>query len=432
MPRPGASACARQFLGHLAEGLRRRRVRRRARVPVRPALSPARPRAACTPGGPAPRWSSERPDPPPNGRVSDAARGAPRLLGWRDVRSPPEYRAHFDFDIRFANGGGLTGEGVPARRALGRHLRAASSSCCSSRTSDSPSSTTVELTRPARSSRSRTAAAAESRCRAARTSPRRRPQPPDPRRARDLPGLPAPTITPHLTREDSRAKYAPGTEFAIDIITMVGNTGTYLDSPFHRYAEGPDLAGLDLSTPRRPAAPRCSTSTDAWAASRGIRPETLADRDVRGAAVLLHTGWDRRFGTPEYGRGRAVPHRARARSGSSTPAPCSSASTRSTSTTPSPAASARALAAARRRRPRRRAPHEPRRAAAAGRALHGGAARRRGLRHVPGARLRRDRLTRPHRCVRASELRCGHSPRSDSKSAGPRRARPSDSPLRTR
>ena len=62
------------------------------------------------------------------------------------------------------------------------------------------------------------------------------------------PGLPAPVITPHLTREDSRARYAPGTEFAMDVITMIGNTGTYLDSPFHRYADGADLAGLDLST----------------------------------------------------------------------------------------------------------------------------------------------------------------------------------------
>ena len=62
------------------------------------------------------------------------------------------------------------------------------------------------------------------------------------------PGLPAPTITPFLTREDSRARYSPGTEFAMDIITMIGNTGTYLDSPFHRYDGGADLAGLDLAT----------------------------------------------------------------------------------------------------------------------------------------------------------------------------------------
>src|ERR1700712_3719671 len=62
------------------------------------------------------------------------------------------------------------------------------------------------------------------------------------------PGLPAPTIAPHLTREDSKSRYAPGTEFAMDIITMIGNTGTYLDSPWHRYEGGTDLAGLTLES----------------------------------------------------------------------------------------------------------------------------------------------------------------------------------------
>jgi hypothetical protein len=60
-------------------------------------------------------------------------------------------------------------------------------------------------------------------------------------------GLPAPRITDHLSREASRATYAPGTEFQIGRIEMVANTGTYLDSPFHRYADGTDLAGLDLA-----------------------------------------------------------------------------------------------------------------------------------------------------------------------------------------
>jgi arylformamidase len=89
----------------------------------------------------------------------------------------------------------------------------------------------------------------------------------------------------------------------MDILTMVGNTGTYLDSPFHRYAEGSDLAGLNLSTlVGLPA--EVFHLEDAWGPeNRGIGPETLADRNVRGAAVLLHTGWDRWFGMPEYGRG---------------------------------------------------------------------------------------------------------------------------------
>src|SRR3989337_2825085 len=60
------------------------------------------------------------------------------------------------------------------------------------------------------------------------------------------PGLPAPEITEHLSREASRERYPPGTEFSIGRITMVANTGTSLDSPFHRFADGADLAGLPL------------------------------------------------------------------------------------------------------------------------------------------------------------------------------------------
>ena len=60
------------------------------------------------------------------------------------------------------------------------------------------------------------------------------------------PGLPGPEVTPHVTRESSRELYAPGTEFVIDWVRMLGNTGTYLDSPFHRHADGVDLAGLPL------------------------------------------------------------------------------------------------------------------------------------------------------------------------------------------
>ena len=114
------------------------------------------------------------------------------------------------------------------------------------------------------------------------------------------PGLPAPVITPHLTRADSRRVYAPGTEFAMDLITMIGNTGTYLDSPYHRYAEGPDLAGLDLTT--LVDLPAVVLHVDDLT-TRGIPADVLRDRDVRGAAVLLHTGWDRHFGTPAYGTG---------------------------------------------------------------------------------------------------------------------------------
>ena len=112
------------------------------------------------------------------------------------------------------------------------------------------------------------------------------------------PGLPAPTISDHLTREASRDVYAAGTEFAIGAITMVGNTGTYIDSPFHRYENGADLAGLDLNTlvdlptivvHRRDVV------------ARSVDVSELPDDIDAGCAVLIDTGWDRHFGTAAYG-----------------------------------------------------------------------------------------------------------------------------------
>ncbi|KZX19724.1 cyclase family protein [Rathayibacter tanaceti] len=119
------------------------------------------------------------------------------------------------------------------------------------------------------------------------------------------PGLPAPRIRPHLTREASRRSYAPGTEFAMDVIEMIGNTGTYLDSPFHRYEDGADLAGLDLETlVDLPAVVvDASGASERGGDGRGIAAEAVAGLDVRGAAVLLRTGWDAHFATPEYASG---------------------------------------------------------------------------------------------------------------------------------
>jgi arylformamidase len=111
------------------------------------------------------------------------------------------------------------------------------------------------------------------------------------------PGLPGPVITPFLTREASRSRYAPGTEFAIDEITMVGNTGTYLDAPYHRFADGADLAAIPLErTADRPALVVRVTGSR----QREIGTGSLAAADVRGKAVLLHTGDAARFGTPQY------------------------------------------------------------------------------------------------------------------------------------
>lgn len=102
------------------------------------------------------------------------------------------------------------------------------------------------------------------------------------------PGLPGPAISDHLSREASRERYAPGVEFQIGRIEMVANTGTYLDTPFHRFAQGHDLSGLDLE--RVVDVP-------------GVLVEgvELSDEEVSGRAVLFRTGWDEHWGTESYG-----------------------------------------------------------------------------------------------------------------------------------
>lgn len=113
------------------------------------------------------------------------------------------------------------------------------------------------------------------------------------------PGLPAPHMCDFLSREASRQHYSPGTEFQIGLITMAGNTGTYLDSPFHRYANGKDLSELPLEW----LADVPGVCVRAPAGQRGIGPEQFTDLDVHGCAVLVETGWSRHFGKPEYGVG---------------------------------------------------------------------------------------------------------------------------------
>jgi kynurenine formamidase len=113
------------------------------------------------------------------------------------------------------------------------------------------------------------------------------------------PGLPAPEISDHLSRQASVGKYAPGVTFQIGRITLVANTGTYLDSPWHRYAEGVDLAGLPLE---RLVELEGVLLRAAATGRRGIDVLELAPLDVWGKAVLLHTGWDAHFGTPQYAK----------------------------------------------------------------------------------------------------------------------------------
>ena len=111
-------------------------------------------------------------------------------------------------------------------------------------------------------------------------------------------GLPAPVISDHLSREESRTRYAPGTEFHIGKIEMVANTGTYLDSPFHRYARGKDLAGLDLNSIANldGIVVRCLEQTE-------IDEQVFSGIDVKGKAVLVHTGWDGNWRTERYSHG---------------------------------------------------------------------------------------------------------------------------------
>ncbi len=112
-----------------------------------------------------------------------------------------------------------------------------------------------------------------------------------------LPGLPGPEITQHLTREASRSHYADDTTFEIGRISMVANTGTYVDSPHHRFADGADLSGLALASLADVPALVVRLRD---APPGGVTVETLAAYDVRGHAVLIETGDSDRFGTPEY------------------------------------------------------------------------------------------------------------------------------------
>ena len=113
------------------------------------------------------------------------------------------------------------------------------------------------------------------------------------------PGLPGPQICDFWERESTAANYDDGSTFQIGRIDMIATTGTYLDSPFHRYADGVDLAKLPLSSladlpalvVRRPFENELATDV-----------EHLEALDVRGKAVLVHTGWDRHWRTEAYGK----------------------------------------------------------------------------------------------------------------------------------
>ncbi|WP_091673492.1 cyclase family protein [Micromonospora auratinigra] len=206
-----------------------------------------------------------------------------------------EHRAQFDAEVRFANGGGLRTEGfrldIPGRDISDEELAAlfvrhlGLLMVAEVRIAQK---TIVE--EPHKGGRGTAAAA------------------PGPARRLvelshvvtdgmvTLPGFPPPRITDWLTREDSRTRYAPGVEFHIGRIDLVANTGTYLDSPAHRWADGVDLSGVPLD--RIADLPGLVVRVPAGV--RAVDRLLLAPYEVAGRAVLLHTGWDAHFGTDSY------------------------------------------------------------------------------------------------------------------------------------
>lgn len=112
--------------------------------------------------------------------------------------------------------------------------------------------------------------------------------------------LPAPVICDYLSREQSRKLYAQGTEFHIGKIEMVANTGTYLDSPFHRYADGRDLSQLALSS----LADLDGVTVSAIGhPGRAVGRAAFGHIEVKGKAVLVRTGWDEHWKTDRYFEG---------------------------------------------------------------------------------------------------------------------------------
>jgi arylformamidase len=110
------------------------------------------------------------------------------------------------------------------------------------------------------------------------------------------PGLPAPESHVLVDHESSRPRYDGQAGFLIASLHLCGNTGTYVDSPFHRHRDGQDLADLPLD--RLAHLPICPI--DARHAGRAIGPELFAGLDLGGTAVLVRTDWSAHWGTPAY------------------------------------------------------------------------------------------------------------------------------------
>lgn len=110
-------------------------------------------------------------------------------------------------------------------------------------------------------------------------------------------GLPAPVICDYWSRENSEEMYGPGITFHIAEIKMVANTGTYIDVPFHRYEKGKDLSQVELESfvdlEGIVIRPDCKLN-------KAIDASYFKDKEIRGRAVLIHTGWDKHWNTEQY------------------------------------------------------------------------------------------------------------------------------------
>jgi arylformamidase len=214
-----------------------------------------------------------------------------------DNSEPDEHRVEFDFELEFTNGGALQGQGFRldidgddiSDDELGAYIVA---------------DLRLLMVGDVRILNKRILRERHKRAKAAATQGRGDGGPMRVDLSHDVedgmitfPGLPGPRIGEVLTHAESRSRYAGGTEFQIGEISMVANTGTYVDSPFHRYADREDVAALSLD---RVADVDAVVVNVAGTESRAVDRRLLLPFDVADKAVLVHTGWDRRWGTDAY------------------------------------------------------------------------------------------------------------------------------------
>ncbi len=212
----------------------------------------------------------------------------------------PDHRAQFDFEIEFSNGGGIQGQGF----RIDVDGDSVSDGYLATAIIQDLGLLMVKEVRILNKTIVR-----ERHKRRAHAAPGRIPD--DGRRRIDVShvvedgmitykGLPAPIVCDFLSREDSRAHYAEDTEFQIGRIDMCANTGTYVDSPFHRYVDGADLASLALD---HLADLDAITINVTGAEGRALDRRVLLPYDVRGKAVLIYTDWAKHWRTDDYFEG---------------------------------------------------------------------------------------------------------------------------------